>query len=233
MQSPLLEPLAADLERLRSLADGDAAVPTCPGWTQRDLAAHVGGVARMAAGAVRGGVDGRVPRRQPPPEGFDPAAWVADGAADLLSALGDADPDSPVPMFTGTATPTWWCRRQAVEMAVHRVDAELATSTQGPVDPAVAAAGIEEWFDWVCLRPASRIESPASIGIATTDGGCWSATWDDDGYRWSRSGGNATVTLRGEASDVLLRLWGRPTLAPVEVLGDAGALTRLLEGTSV
>lgn len=233
MQSPLIGPLAEDLDRLAALAGGRAEVPTCPGWTQRELAAHVGGVARMAAGAVRGGVDGRVPRRVRPPDGFEPTAWVRGGAHDLLGALRESDADTPVPMFTGAATPAWWCRRQAVEMAVHRLDAELAAATPSPIHPVVAAAGVEEWFDWVCRRPAAVVEGPLTFGVTTTAGDAWTAVWDGDGYRWTASEQDASLRMCGSASDVLSVLWHRPTAAPVEVVGDAEELARLLAATAV
>ncbi|NEB77100.1 hypothetical protein G3I40_18005, partial [Streptomyces sp. SID14478] len=75
-------------------ADLAATVPTCPDWSLRELAVHVGGAHRWVEAIVRTRATEPVPEERVPdftgPEGDDPAAldaWLADGArrtADVL-----------------------------------------------------------------------------------------------------------------------------------------------------
>lgn len=233
MHHELLAPLAADLELVAQLGGGDAPVPACPGWTLDDLLAHVGGVARMAAASVRGGDDGARPRRSRPPEGADLAAWVRTGAADLLDALRTTDADAPTPAFSGPKPASWWAVRQAVEMALHRVDAEAALGRTGPVDERVAEAGIDEWFGDLCgdWHRADLADLELTLHLHAAEGGEWTARWAEGGYGWDRSHAKGDVAVRGPVSDLLLVLWGRPPLSAPEVLGDATAWERLLERT--
>lgn len=70
-----------------AVADGDldATVPTCPEWTLRDLAVHVGGAHRWVGEIVRTRATEEVPEERVPhftPDGDDPAvldAWLAEG----------------------------------------------------------------------------------------------------------------------------------------------------------
>jgi uncharacterized protein (TIGR03083 family) len=234
MHHELLAPLATDLEAIALHARSTAPVPTCPGWTVRDLALHAGRVVRLAASAVRGGDEGRLPRRPRPPEDVDPAEWLRVGSAELLEALGGAEAEAVVPTFTGTATPAWWLRRQAVEMAIHRLDAELALGRPGPIHPAVAAAGVDEFFDVVCTdwHPDALAGRDASVHLHAAEGGEWTATWAGGVVTWDRSHAKGDVAVRGEVADLLALLWGRPTAGPVEVLGNDALLSDLLAATA-
>lgn len=52
----LIDALREEGNRLADTADGlppEAAVPTCPGWTVRDLLRHLGGIHRWAGTHVR------------------------------------------------------------------------------------------------------------------------------------------------------------------------------------
>ncbi|MGH8966679.1 MAG: maleylpyruvate isomerase N-terminal domain-containing protein, partial [Actinomycetes bacterium] len=88
-------------ETLRT-ADPDAPVPTCPGWTLRQLLAHVGRGHRWAATIVRERstepIDPRTVADGKPPADPDTAvAWLADGATVLLDAVAT---DRDVPVWT-------------------------------------------------------------------------------------------------------------------------------------
>ncbi|WP_179889619.1 maleylpyruvate isomerase N-terminal domain-containing protein, partial [Streptomyces sp. st115] len=79
--------ILAQTDALRAVltgADLTATVPTCPDWTLRELAVHVGGAHRWVGEIVRGRAADEVPEDKVPgfagPESEDPAAldaWLA------------------------------------------------------------------------------------------------------------------------------------------------------------
>src|SRR4051794_2009225 len=121
-------------------AGQDTRVPTCPDWSVRDLAEHLGGVHRWCAGTVSRPGEKLVRRgvtASPMPESVDEvSAWLLEGAAIVTRAIRDADEGTLVGGF-GTMVPvSFWARRQCHETLVHRADAELAAGL--PVLAAVA-----------------------------------------------------------------------------------------------
>ena len=71
-----------------------APVPTCPGWTVRDLVAHQGMVHRWASAVLAGQRgDGAELVEREGLESPDILAWLDDGARDLLAALAFAPAD--------------------------------------------------------------------------------------------------------------------------------------------
>lgn len=222
-------------------ADLDATVPTCPDWTLRDLAAHVGGVHRWVGEIVRTRATEAVPDERVPhfaPDGDDPAvldAWLADGAARTADVLREEGPGLRVWSWYRDQSTGFWARRMAIETAVHQADAALTAKVPYEVAPDLAADTIDEWLDIVAgaqaeggpeaaeLRGAGR-----SIHLHATDapGAEWLIEFDEDGFTWRRAHEKATVALRGPLTDVMLVFNRR--LAPdsdrVEVLGDAELL---------
>jgi hypothetical protein len=63
--------------------------------------------------------------------------------------------------------------------------------------------------------------------------GEWTIVHDDDGLWWSHNHDKGDVALRGPATDLLLALTRRRTVADlgVDVFGDAGVWDRWLERT--
>src|SRR5579859_3729716 len=119
----------------------DTPIPTCPGWTMRDLVRHTGGVHRWATAHV-------VDRLLHPIDGLDPVVpvqpddavlveWFVAGHAALVQALRTADPDLVCWTFLPAPSPlAFWARRQAHETAIHRVDAESPGDCITPFPPA-------------------------------------------------------------------------------------------------
>lgn len=197
----------------------DAPVPGCPGWALRDLAVHLGTVHRWVAAIVRTG--DRQPMQAWEVQDADLAGWCADSAAEVLDALGSAEPDRPCWTFPGAGETAFWRRRMAHETAVHRVDAERTAGSERPLDPALAEDGIAEVLEVMHPRQVAlgRTEAPTTgIALATAT--------------TRRLGPVPTaVTVSGPPDAVLLLLWGRlPRTDPrLEVTGDVAALDRLLE----
>src|SRR5689334_22900559 len=154
-----LRACTAELGRIID-SDLDRPVPTCPGWTFKQLATHVGRGHRWAAQIVATRASAPVSTRDVPngrmPD--DPSqhqAWLAESAdlvADAVTAVGD----EPVWTFTGPRPARWWARRRAHEAAVHLADAQLAAGRDVDLAPAFAADGVDEWLGLVVASTATR-----------------------------------------------------------------------------
>jgi len=235
-------------------ADLTRTVPTCPDWTLRQLATHLGRAQRWAAEIVVTRSAQPIPFREVP-DGRIPddaarhAPWLRAGAERLVTAMRQAGSD-PVWTFAGMLPASFWARRMAHETAVHRADAELAAGRRPAFPPDLAADAIDEWLGFLCA-PAPGDEDPrlgalsdgAVLHIHATDQGLAS----DDQHRggeWlvRREGpqivvepghGKGDVAVRGPAGALLLVLMRRvpPDDPQVQVLGDAELLDRWLAAT--
>jgi uncharacterized protein (TIGR03083 family) len=126
-------------------------IPHCPEWDAEGLVGHTGGIFQWMAAIVASGE--RVSRRDLDPAPDDPtelSSWYLAALGRAIDVLGSTDPATETWTFssTGDRRVEWWCRRLAVEVAIHRYDAEHAVSLDGdgkPIAGVVAAAGVEEF----------------------------------------------------------------------------------------
>jgi uncharacterized protein (TIGR03083 family) len=153
------------------VAGGDLArpVPTCPDWTLRELAVHVGRVHRWAAQitatrAAEPPAFRTLPDGQFPAEPAGQADWLAAGAAQVVAAVGEAGQD-PVWAFGAVAPASFWGRRMCHETLVHAADARLAAGLPAglPPAPAVAADGIDEWLTVLMPPPPGQADPRAQV----------------------------------------------------------------------
>jgi len=151
----------------------DAPVPTCPGWTVRDLVGHTGGVHRWAASHLTTGRPGPATAEETAPLFATPEDgklldWYRDAHSELVDALTKTDPGVACWSFLAAPSPlAFWARRQAHETAIHRVDAESAGSSVTPVAPGFAVDGIDELLNGFLSRPTSRlVADPGGAGRA-------------------------------------------------------------------
>lgn len=207
-------------------------VPHLAGWTVRTLVGHAGWVLRYATAALGSSPD-QPPRRSSvpePPAGEDVLAWFARARSSLLATVDQVDPSRPVPTFTGPQPAAWWVRRLAQEMAMHRWDAQAASGSADPFDPALAADGIDEVFEvFAPLRlDLDRLDGRGqTIHLHATDvEGEWICTLGPQRIDWEHGHAKGDVAARGPVSDLLLLLWGRIPPSRVEVFGDATILDR-------
>jgi len=127
----------------------------------------------------------------------------------------------------------WWNRRLAVEVAIHRWDAQDAVAADGrpspdPLDGDVAAAGIEEFM--IEFLPGLLAQETAGVFSGTlhlhaTDGPAeW---WIDLEAAEPAVPGHvkADTALRGTRSDILLWLTNRRTSDALEVFGREDLLS--------
>jgi uncharacterized protein (TIGR03083 family) len=210
--------------------DWSMPVPQCPAWDAAGLVRHMGGILQWMAAIVTTGERVSFRTLEPSPE--DPAdlpSWYLAALPRTLEVLGSADPDAPTWTFspTGDRRAWWWCRRLAVEVAIHRWDAEQARavtggSAPGPIDAVVATAGIEEFI--VEFLPGLLVREgvaglTGTLHLHATDGPTeW---WIDLGAQGAArpEHAKADTAVRTTRSNLLLWLSSRRPLDGVEVLG--------------
>jgi uncharacterized protein (TIGR03083 family) len=229
--SALLAPAVVDARRLITAAESDWSRPIhqCPGWDSAELVRHTGQVLKRISAILSGGH--RVDREDldPPPQSrTELPRWYAANLAETVERLSNAQPDAPAWTFSrrGEHRVAWWCRRLAVEVAIHRWDVEHAAAGRAtavtPLDSDVAAAGIEEFFTEFL---DGLLERERALGLSGTL--CLQAT--DAPVEWwvdvalprhaIPESARADTVIRGPVSDLLLWLVVRPTTA-IEVIGS-------------
>jgi len=205
-------------------------VPQCPEWDAADLVRHMGSIFMWMAAIVTS--KERVSRRTLDPGPQDPVElprWYLASLDRTLDVLGSADPGSETWTFssTGDRRVAWWNRRLAVEVAIHRWDAQHAVATDSgsspdPLDGDVAAAGIEEFmieFLPGLLAQEASGELSGTLHLHATDGPTeW---WIDLGAAGPATSGHikADTAVRGTRSDLLLWLTNRSSPDSLQIFG--------------
>lgn len=225
-----LENLSADVEALAeaaAAADLDLEVPACPGWSLYDLIAHTGSVHRWATETVHRRSKERISRRglPPPPGPGQVVDWFREGGRSLVDELRRTGPDAEVWNWARPVQPSlFWFRRQALETALHRWDAQSAAGRPSAIDTELALDGIEELLSLVVpgAWPEGEDLLGGSIHIHATDGpGEWTVSGAAGRPEVTRGHAKGDAAVRGPASDLLLFLWGRPLPAgAVETFGS-------------
>ena len=237
------------LARLVDGADLTRTVPTCPDWTLRQLATHVGRAHRWAAQIAATRSAEAIPFRQVPDGRIpdDPAQhapWLRAGAARIIGAVREADGE-PVWAFNTLRPASFWARRMAHETAVHRADAEIAVGREVEFEPDLAADAIDEWLGLMSgLAPGDEdprvdaLPDGAVLHVHATDEGLngageWLVRREGSQVTVQPGHGKGDVALRGPAGRLLLVLLRRvpPDDPQVQVLGDPALLAGWLAAT--
>ncbi|MFE6308030.1 maleylpyruvate isomerase family mycothiol-dependent enzyme [Nocardiopsis sp. NPDC057823] len=235
-----IDALAAEGRLLAEAAERaglDAPVPTCPGWTVRDLLAHTGRVHRWAASHVASGNGGPPPQAAPDghlPQDARLLAWFREGHAALVATLTGAAPDTECFAFLPAPSPlAFWARRQCHETTVHRIDAQSAlrppaNAPDPAVAPEVAADGVDELLMGFLARPGNRPASdpPLTLAVRSTDTGhAWTAAMTPQGSSPTRGDTDAPdAVLAAPAAELYPVLWNRAEPGPGALAGDRRAL---------
>jgi len=240
---PLRETSARFAAVLRD-APADVAVPTCPDWRTDDLLWHLAEVQWFWGTVVREAVT--------EPDQLEHPARPADRAgllrffdrasADLQAALARTDPEEHRWTWSADQTAGFIRRRQAHEALIHRVDAELTADVErAPVDPALAADGVDEALRVMFggAPPWAEVQLRASDSVrvrATDTGRSWTVTLGTLSGRSPQGdvytaepvlevagadhGGVVAATVEGAAADLDCWLWGRPAVGALVRTGD-------------
>lgn len=228
---PLPLPPERYLASIRADADGflaatsaapTAAVAACPGWDNTALLDHMGDVFHWAAAQVRTASTEMV--RPDMSAKTDPEPWFVRSRDALLDALAAADPEAAGWNWAGVPTLSFYWRRMASEIAVHRVDAQRAAGlTEDPIDAAVATDAIDELIE---VGMQARMAGPnhdfpdGTLHLHRTDGeGEWLLAPGDEGLTVTHEHAKGDVAARGSAHDLLLWLWGRGR-GQLDIFGD-------------
>lgn len=213
----------------------DAPVPSCPGWTVRDLIAHTGRLHRQKAFVVRERLTDRDFTMEP--QTGDLVDWFSEGSSLLVKALSAVDPSTAVwSWHEADQTAGFWLRRMAHETLIHRVDAELAHGTVTPIDPLLAEDGIDEALTLFISSspPQAKAEPGSAIIRLSTQNRHWSlreAKFSGVTRRGRELSQVPAVMLEqdlaewdceisGEPAALDLWLWGRGPLSDLSVSGD-------------
>lgn len=216
-----------------------AEVPSCPEWTVADVLDHTAHVYLHKVELLRSGAR---PDPWPPPELADrePLGLFDEATQTLLDDLAGRDPDAPSETFWPPEQSVgFWYRRMALEVAVHRYDAELAHDVPTAIESDLAVDGIDEALRVMLGGPWwSRFdtEEPLDARIRVTSGGrSWTVTADLRSVTVAEGDTDEVdVEIAGTPEDVFLWLWGRRDDESLAITGDAGraaALRRRLAET--
>ena len=213
----------------------DASIPTCPGWAMRDLVHHLGGVHRWAAGRITS------PDLEPASNDLEEFSggwptdeslidWFNAGAAGIVNAIREAPLDLKAMTFIPSSSPRqFWARRQAMEISIHRADAESAGGTFTAFETELALDGIDELVNGFATRPMKRYRSETahSMHLVPTDAHMnWLVSMGPDGITTAVNPEpriTADVTVSASASDLFLFVWNRLETTDVRVEGDPAA----------
>ena len=251
-----LRHLAVESQGFRDVmagADLDARVPSCPDWDARALLTHLAGVQWHWGTVVRERIT-EAGDPEPPPLPVEREALLAaydEASAALQETLRETDPATEVWMWSEDKRVGFIARRQALEAAVHRMDAELAAGLPvTPVAEDLAADGVLEVLDVMhggCPPWGSFEVAGPQVVVRCSDTGDEvlvvlgrfrgtapdgrSFDEDDLSVRCASPDAEASAVVSGTADDLLAWLWHRRGPEGVSLSGDETtieALTALL-----
>lgn len=224
-------------------AEPEGRVPWSDRWKVGTVARHVAGTHHVVADIVRDrpNADFSLFATLVTPEKSDPVFpdWFEQGTAEMCRQL-DAAPatDACWTWYEGAdGNVSFWARRMAHECVIHRWDAQMgAAGTADPIDPFVARDGIDEFLDIFVATGRAQAGSPpgptVSIAAVDTDDH-WTIELPAGGRLVRRVDEPTEAQLTGNASELLLLLWGRLAAIPATIstagaVSDRALLTQLL-----
>lgn len=165
-----------------------------------------------------------------------------------MRSLAATAADAPAWTWSQDQTAGFIRRRQAHEALIHRIDAELAAGSRGPLDPQLSADGVDEALrimyggdvpEWGRFTP----DSARTLRLHATDtGDSWLVTlgrftgtdpgdqvsYDETGIHAAGSdpGAGTAALIGGSAADLDCWLWHRPPIAQIDRSGDQETLSR-------
>jgi uncharacterized protein (TIGR03083 family) len=218
--------------------DPEKSVPPCPDWTAADLLWHLTEVQHFWGTIVRERL--QAPRDNPPrPDAYADLLAEFQSSSDALAAtLAETPDDVAVWTWSDDQTVGFIRRRQAHEVLIHRLDAELTADAVTDFDPDLAVDGVVEamrvmfggrppWATWEPTGPTGRARVSGDEGEWLFRMGKLSGTSPQSGTVYTDEPGiellddaTPSFTVTASARDLDAYLWNRPTLTDVEVEGN-------------
>lgn len=229
-------------------ADLGRRVPTCSDWDGHDLAWHLVEVQLLWAAVVERLIEDPAQEydepERPPDDELADLAHAASTA--LVTALEHRSPDERCwTWHPDGETVGWVARRQAHEVLIHRVDAELVAGLDVTVpEVALAADGVDEVLsvmfgglpDWATFTS----DGEALTLVATDAGRRWTVEFGRFSGQSPNSGRSydlddaravdarpTPTTISGPAWDLDRWLWGRSDEDALRIEGDVSLASRL------
>lgn len=237
-----LEHIRRDGERIAQVVKGhlDAEVPSCPGNTVESLLMHICGVCLFWTSALE--------RNGPPDPDWsrmsgDMLAAYESVFRSFVDELSGRDPDEETWVWGYDPHVRFWYRRAAQELSIHRWDFENAIAQPLPIDPTLAADGVEELLEQFGPKPPDH---PNIEGAAQRFGGdgerlrleatdidkAWTITARPERFDVEPEG-ESDVIARGTASDLNLFVWGRVGQDRLDATGETSLLNRWQERVKI
>jgi uncharacterized protein (TIGR03083 family) len=218
-------------------------VPSCPGWTLRDLLVHHGNVLRGWAAVVSAADPANPPAwmsdedATPPWDGpgEDVQSWYVGSRHAIHDALAAAGEDGPAWTWWGEpATAGAIARHQVQEACVHRYDAQVAAGLDGkPLPHDAAVDGVEEFLTVSLAAEPPPWEGPRTVvALCPEDARPWLLSGDGGSITagpFAAEEATPMATVNASASDLVLLLYGRLPVSRLEVGGDRSAAAALLD----
>ncbi|NYI77194.1 maleylpyruvate isomerase family mycothiol-dependent enzyme [Nocardioides panzhihuensis] len=236
--------------------DPAAPVPTAPEWTAADLLWHVAGEVQHFWTYVL-----ETRPAAPTSETYDEPERPKDATyqdlldyfdqinAKFVATLEKTGPEEPTWSWSHERTAGFTYRRQAHEILIHRLDAELTAGAVTPLDPALAADGIDEVLDvfyggkpeWATFAGSDQY---VRIDAVDTDTRTWvqlglvSGTRPDGDSMQDEpdlsvvaaqsipAGTEPDAVVAGTAADLVAWLWRRRDDEGIAVTGDKDVYDR-------
>lgn len=211
-----------------------ATVPSCPGWSVGDLLYHLYEVQYLWNRVTSERREGMEGMKMPVRPADDRLAELVRGEHTGYTAMLRAFPEStPISTWVGPQTLAWLIRRMAQEIAVHRVDAQLAVGgAADPIGAELASDGIDEFLTYFLNSSSGPVDG--SVHIHCTDvAGEWTVRRTAEGFDVTREHAKGDAAIRGAASDILLALWRRGPLSACDVVGDADVAAAFIAASSL
>lgn len=222
--------------------DGEAPVPSCPGWSAEALASHLGMVHRWAEHLVRVRARARISAKQMSLDKGPPTAeWIREGGSRLVRTLRSVDPAEEMWAWGPDQHARFWSRRQLHETLVHRVDLELAGGRPSVIDAEVAIDGVDELLGNLASAAAfspgvAELRGAGQrLRLQAGDRAGWTVVLDESGFHVAEHGPVPDAELAAEPGPLLLvlyRRWPRGT-AGVIVRGDVGLVDFWLQHSAL
>jgi uncharacterized protein (TIGR03083 family) len=236
-----LASIRRDSDALVAAAQGNLAgrVPTCPDWNVGDLLWHVAGVFNFWGQIVEGRLldQAGVVGLSDPEDDEELLPLLRDRTDHLLGVLEAADLDTPIWTWSSVKRVAFVPRRMAQEVAVHRFDGQTAAGAAQPLDAAIAADGVDEFFEHMLSDDEEMQGRPETVALEATDTGIrWLVNVGDGTKQVARAVGDGpppAATVRATTSELDLALWRRVGPDALDVTGDRGAVGRLVARTQL